>query len=158
MLLQRPFLLLAAVTLLLAPFTVTTDFDCTSAYLLFHRTLIVPAISVKYSGQATVEVYINTTPIKNSMGNNTGDGLHDTIRASLRSVCPDTTANNCQRLSAARIPSKKALPDGSFAGKFAPAVLSQDRANDSSLHINLETRYSHLCRIHSIVLQDQPGS
>jgi hypothetical protein len=131
MLLKRPFLLLAAVPLLLAPFIVATDFDRTSAYLLFHRTLIVPATPVKYSGQATVEVYINTTPIKNSMGNNTGDKLHDKIKYSLKAQCPETPANNCQRLSARRIPSKMVLPDGSLKGKFVPAVLSQDRANNS---------------------------
>lgn len=130
MLLHLPFLLLAAITLLLAPFTVA-DINRTSACLFFHRLLIIPAIPVKYSGQATVEVYINTIPIKNSMGNHTGDGLHDKIRNSLHTVCPDTPANHCQRLSAARIPSKKVLRDGSFAGKFAPVALFQDRANDS---------------------------
>jgi hypothetical protein len=74
---------------------------------------------------------MDTTILKNPMGNNTGAVLYDKIWRSLHSVCPDTAANNCQRLKAASFPSQKVLPNNSFAGKFTPAVLSQDRVNDS---------------------------
>jgi hypothetical protein len=68
---------------------------------------------------------------KNPMGNNTGAVLYDKIWRGLKSLCPDTAANSCQRLSAARFPSQKVLPNNSFVGKSTIVVLSQDRVNDS---------------------------
>lgn len=137
----RLFFLPAAVILLLATFTVTTYAIGTSACLLLHRTLIVPAASVHYCGQVTVGIYMDHNTDKNSMGNDTGSVLYDKIWGSLHTRCPDTEANNCQRFYPITFPSQKIFLNNTFAGKFTLVVSSQDGANDSRLDVNLGYRY-----------------
>jgi hypothetical protein len=124
MLLDRPFLLLATVNLLLASlFTATTATDNatrTSSCHSFHRTLTIPVITPNggrvtkalpdgarfdrsmpqdWRGQATIEVYMLSDTGKpsdsiNSMGNNVDPKAYGVLYEGLSYLCRDMVGND----------------------------------------------------------------
>jgi hypothetical protein len=125
MLLYRPFFLLVAVALLLAtqfiaatPFTASEDASCVLSCLCLDRTLIVLATpstavqpilarsdnpmipsmnAMKWTGQATLEVYILPDPKRNSIGSFLGNTLLRKVWENLWLLCPDTVGNDTNK-------------------------------------------------------------